>query len=330
MSFIEVFAGCGGMSTGLIKAGWKSLLLVDNDKSCIDTLKKNHAKCNIVQKDVRELDLKEYLGKCDLLVGGVPCQAFSQAGKRQGLMDPRGSLFVDFSRLIEECSPTLFMVENVHGLMTLNKGRIFATILDMLNVDDQYNISHRMMNAVDYQVPQKRKRIIIVGVKKTLQEGEIPNFEFPPKNDKIMVLRDVLTDCPSSPGMQYSLNKKIIMEKIPEGGCWIDLPEDLQKEYLGKSYESGGGKRGIARRLSMDEPCLTLTTSPCQKQTERCHPLETRPFTVREYARIQTFPDDYIFTGSLASQYKQIGNAVPVMLSYHLAMSLMQFLEAYA
>ena len=102
------------------------------------------------------------------------------------------------------------------------------------------------------------------------------------------------------------------MELVPPGGCWVDLPDDVAREYMGRSYFSGGGRRGMARRIAWDEPCLTLTTSPSQKQTERCHPDETRPFAVREYARIQSFPDDWEFVGKISEQYKQIGNAVPV------------------
>jgi DNA (cytosine-5)-methyltransferase 1 len=116
------------------------------------------------------------------------------------------------------------------------------------------------------------------------------------------------------------------MEMIPQGGCWINLPVDIQKSYMGKGYESGGGKRGVARRLSMNEHCLTLTTSPCQKQTERCHPTETRPLNVREYARIQTFPDSYVFEGSVGNQYKQIGNAVPVKMAFAMGSRIKEFL----
>lgn len=107
----------------------------------------------------------------------------------------------------------------------------------------------------------------------------------------------------------------------------MDLPKDVQKTYMGASLEAGGGKRGMARRLSLNEPCLTLTTSPCQKQTERCHPLETRPLNVREYARIQTFPDTYMFHGTVAQKYKQIGNAVPVKLAFCIARSIQSILE---
>ena len=114
---------------------------------------------------------------------------------------------------------------------------------------------------------------------------------------------------------------------IPQGGCWVNLPENLQQAYLGNSYNSGGGKRGILYRLSMEKPSLTLLCTPSQKQTERCHPLEERPLTIREYARIQTFDDDYEFMGSLSAQYKQIGNAVPVELAYQLGKSIMNILN---
>lgn len=132
-------------------------------------------------------------------------------------------------------------------------------------------------------------------------------------------MAQALAGCPQSEGQVYPEKKQRIMELIPEGGNWRDLPEALQREYLGGSYYLSGGRTGMARRMSWDQPCLTLTCSPAQKQTERCHPSETRPLTVREYARIQTFPDTWEFSGSTANQYKQIGNAVPVNLGYHVA-----------
>jgi DNA (cytosine-5)-methyltransferase 1 len=117
------------------------------------------------------------------------------------------------------------------------------------------------------------------------------------------------------------------MKLIPEGGYWRDLPEKLQKSYMGASFYLGGGKTGMARRLSWNEPSLTLTCNPAQKQTERCHPSETRPLNVREYARIQSFPDSWKFCGSVASQYKQIGNAVPVNLGFHIGRALIAILD---
>src|SRR5690606_21565920 len=135
------------------------------------------------------------------------------------------------------------------------------------------------------------------------------------------------TDVPPSPGAKYPESKKKILDLIPPGGYWRDLPLDLQKQYMQKSFYLGGGKTGMARRISWEEPSLTLTCSPAQKQTERCHPDETRPFTVREYARIQTFPDEWEFAGSITNQYKQIGNAVPVNLATEIGYSLVNFLN---
>jgi DNA (cytosine-5)-methyltransferase 1 len=117
------------------------------------------------------------------------------------------------------------------------------------------------------------------------------------------------------------------MACVPAGGYWRDLPNALQLEYMQKSYYLGGGKTGMARRLAWDEPSLTLTCAPAQKQTERCHPEETRPLTIREYARIQTFPDSWQFCGSLSSQYKQIGNAVPVNLAFAVGRALVKLLN---
>jgi DNA (cytosine-5)-methyltransferase 1 len=149
-----------------------------------------------------------------------------------------------------------------------------------------------------------------------------------------MTLKDALksgelydVDCPESDGQSYPSKKQQVMALVPEGGYWADLPKSVQKDYMRKSYYLGGGKTGMARRLSWDLPSLTLTCAPAQKQTERCHPEHTRPLTVREYARIQTFPDSWQFCGSTSSQYKQIGNAVPVNLAYAVARSLIRLLN---
>jgi len=337
-TFIEVFAGCGGLSTGLEKAGWKPLLLVDNVKDCVATLRENHTGANpdakIVCEDVRNLHVHEYKGRVDLLAGGVPCQAFSQAGLRKGLEDSRGNLFFDFIRLVDECEPRMFLIENVVGLTTHKNGETLRDILELLGTTKtnniQYRTSYKILNAHDYGVAQKRKRVIIVGVRTAPGDLEAAPaadtaFEFPTPLEYKPVLRDALRNCPPSTGMSYPEKKAEVMRLVPAGGCWINLPEEVQKQYMGKSIHSGGGKRGIARRLAWDEPSLTLTTSPCQKQTERCHPEETRPLTVREYARIQSFPDEYVFKGSMGSQYRQIGNAVPVELGYHVGKALKRY-----
>lgn len=324
-SFIEVCSGCGGLSTGLIDAGFQPLLLNEINKTFCQTLKANHPGVPVENCDMLKLNLTKYKGKVDLLTGGVPCQAYSQAGERKGLEDPRGQLIVEFNRLVNECEPRVLMVENVKGLLTHNGGSTLESVLKLFANEGRYTVHHQVLNAKDYDVPQKRERVFIVGIRSDCLKGE---FTYPAKSKKAVVLRDVLVGVPASIGAKYTEEKAAVMAQVPPGGCWVDLPEAVKVAYMGaKSMEAGGGKRGMARRLSMDEACLTLTTSPCQKQTERCHPKETRPLNVREYARIQTFPDTYTFSGGMANQYKQIGNAVPVKLAFAMGKQIKAYLE---
>jgi len=323
-TFIEVCTGCGGLSKGFIDSGFKPILLNDNDKHCIKTLHLNHAKVEIFEGNMVDINLDEYKDKnIDILMGGVPCQSFSQAGKRKGIKDDRGKLVLYFIKMIEILKPKIFLIENVKGLATHNKGETLSYILDEIENIGNYNVKYKILNANDYSVPQNRERLFIIGVRKDIEK----EFKFPKKHIYKPVLKDVLLDCPDSQGILYSKEKKKLMKLIPPGGCWVNLPVELQKEYMGKSFYSGGGKRGILKRLDMEKPCLTLLTSPSQKQTERCHPIKTRPLQILEYARIQTFPDSYKFSGSVNQIYKQIGNAVPVKLGEALAKKIFIFLE---
>jgi DNA (cytosine-5)-methyltransferase 1 len=322
-TFIEVCAGAGGLSTGLIEAGFYPLLLNDFNRDCCRTLERNHPHTKVVCGSMEDMDFTPYIGQVDLLAGGVPCQSFSQAGSRKGLDDPRGDLMLKFIDLIQILKPKIFLIENVKGLLTHEKGRTFARILEHIqtNTENQYSIVYRCLDASKHGVPQKRERVFVIG---TRIRDRL--FEFPSEQPIRRVLRDVLQNVPVSVGASYSQEKINLFRQIPQGGCWINLPENIQREYLGKSFESGGGKRGILHRLSMEKPCLTLLCTPSQKQTERCHPLEERPLNIREYARIQTFPDDYEFIGSMSSQYKQIGNAVPVVLAKQIGDVIMRLL----
>ena len=322
-SFIEVCAGCGGLSSGLMKSGFIPVLLNDNNRDCCKTLKHNHPDANVICGSMDKIDYSSYIGNVDLLTGGVPCQSFSQAGLRKGLEDPRGDLMLKFIDILNLIKPKLFMIENVKGLLTHENGETIKKIINALNKNNLYNITYKCLDASKYDVPQKRERVFIVGVLKSINRS----FEFPQESVNKKVLKDVLVDVPISDGLKYNQEKQNLFKMIPQGGCWINLPENLQKEYLSNSYNSGGGKRGILHRLSMEKPSLTLLCTPSQKQTERCHPLEERPLTIREYARIQTFNDDYEFIGSINSQYKQIGNAVPVELAKHIGKSLISLLE---
>ena len=188
-----------------------------------------------------------------------------------------------------------------------------------------YTIEWKILRAQYLDVAQKRERLVMIGVRNDIDISIV----FPEEKSYTLNVREALSNVPQSPGQSYTEKKATIMKHIPEGGYWKDLPNELQRLHMGASYFLGGGKTGMARRLSWDEPSLRLTCNPAQKQTERCHPSETRPLTVREYARIQSFPDDWEFLGSLAAQYRQIGNAVPVNLGYHIGIALRRILDQF-
>lgn len=325
---IELFAGAGGLALGLEQAGFLERGLVEIDKYAAETLRINRPNWNVIEKDiikVAEEGIKKYIKSdesIDLVSGGYPCQAFSYAGHKLGLEDVRGTMFYYFAQIIDELKPKVFLAENVRGLISHDGGKTLQTMISIYEKLG-YNVTWHLVKANDYNVAQKRERIIIVGIKKEYKVKYI----LPKPYDYKPVLRDALKDVPESIGEQYPLKKKKVLDLVPPGGYWRDLPEDIAKEYMGKSYYSGGGRTGMARRISWDEPCLTLTCSPAQKQTERCHPDETRPFTVREYARIQSFPDNWVFAGSMGQQYKQIGNAVPVEMAKAIGLSLVHALN---
>ncbi|MDR1135998.1 MAG: DNA cytosine methyltransferase [Clostridiales Family XIII bacterium] len=330
---LELFAGAGGLALGIERAGFETLGLIELDKDASETLKANRPEWKVIHDDIANispLDLPGYFSvqieELDLLSGGAPCQSFSYAGKRLGLDDTRGTLFYHYALFLKKLQPKAFLFENVRGLLTHNNGHTYQTILDIFS-ETGYTIKNDILNAWDYGVPQKRERLITIGIRNDLK-GKL-SIDFPEKQKYRPVLRDVLPGVPASEGAQYSEYKRKIFELVPPGGYWRDIPEDIAQEYMKSCWEMGGGRTGILRRLSLDEPSLAVLTSPSQKQTDRCHPTEARPFTVRENARIQCFPDEWIFCGSTASQYKQIGNAVPVQLAFKIAKEIYNGLENY-
>ena len=329
---VELFAGAGGLALGMHKAGFRHVLLNEVDKLACQTLRLNRPEWNVLEGDIHQVDFTPFREKVDFLSGGFPCQAFSYAGKKGGLNDTRGTLFFEMARAVREIQPKVFMGENVKGLLSHENGKTLEIIKNAIAELGYTLVEPRVLKAVMYQVPQKRERLILVAIRNDYV-GKV-RFEWPSPYGRVMTLRDAFfagdlydKDVPDSPCQKYPENKKRVMEMVPEGGDWRDLPEDVQREYMGASYYLGGGKTGMARRLSMDEPSLTLTCAPAQKQTERCHPTETRPLSVREYARIQTFPDDWQFAGNLSAQYKQIGNAVPVNLAWAVGRSIMRLMN---
>ncbi|HZK72120.1 MAG TPA: DNA (cytosine-5-)-methyltransferase [Clostridia bacterium] len=325
---VELFAGAGGLALGLEKAGFHAEGLVEIDKYAAETLRTNRRKWNVIEGDIIKVadnGVEKYLPadvEIDLVSGGYPCQSFSYAGHKLGLEDVRGTMFYYFAQVVEQLKPKVFLAENVRGLINHDEGKTLKSMIDIFE-SIGYKVTHHLIKAVNYKVAQKRERVIIVGIRNDFDiKYKLPK----PYNEKL-VLKDVLKNVPKSAGEKYPEKKRRILELVPPGGYWRDLPEEIAKEHMGKSYYSGGGRTGMARRISWDEPCLTLTCSPAQKQTERCHPDEIRPFTVREYARIQSFPDDWQFNGSMGQQYKQIGNAVPVELAKAVGLSLIGVLN---
>ena len=331
---IELFAGAGGLALGVEKAGFNTLGLIESDKDAADTLKKNRPNWNVINDDIANiscLDLEKYFsikkGELDLLSGGAPCQAFSYAGKRLGLEDARGTLFYHYALFLEKLQPKMFLFENVRGLLTHDHGKTYSTMLDIFTRAG-YTIDKQVLNAWNYGVPQKRERLITIGIRNDLV-GKT-EYRFPKAHSYKPVLRDVLLDCPDGPGVPYGEKKRKIFELVPAGGYWRDIDPAIAKEYMKSCWDMEGGRTGILRRMSLDEPSLTVLTSPSQKQTERCHPLEARPFTVRENARCQTFPDDWEFCGNVSAQYKQVGNAVQVNLAYDIAREIVHSLDMLA
>jgi len=329
---LELFAGAGGLAIGLEKAGIKCIALNEMDKWACNTLRENRPNWNVLEGDIRSFNFEEYNDKVDIVTGGFPCQAFSYAGKKLGLKDARGTLFYEFARVVKEVNPPICIGENVKGLLSHEKGKTLEGMISILDEIGYNVVPVQVLKAINYKVPQKRERLILVGIRKDITL----KFQYPKPHYKIYNLIDALkkgelynSDVPKSEGSKYPEHKKEVLNLVPQKGYWRNLPLDIQKEYMGKSFYLGGGKTGIARRIGWDEPSLTLTCSPAQKQTERCHPEETRPFTVREYARIQTFPDDWKFTGSVSQQYKQIGNAVPCNLGQEIGYAIINFLNSY-
>lgn len=330
---IELFAGAGGLALGLEQAGFEHIGLVEFNQSASDTLKLNRPNWNVLCEDVeqvasRDLEAEFHIekGQLDLLSGGAPCQSFSYAGKRLGLEDVRGTMFYHYATFLHKLQPKMFLFENVRGLLTHDGGKTYQTILNIFE-DEGYTTFHKVLNAWNYDCPQKRERLITIGIRNDLANK--CHFRFPTESDYKPVIRDIQLDVnPSSDECaKYSDNKSKVFALVPAGGYWRDIDPDIAKAYMKTCWDMEGGRTGILRRMSLDEPSLTVLTNPGMKQTDRCHPLEVRPFSYRENARFQTFPDEWQFCGKLSEKYKQVGNAVPVNLAKHIGISIKHCLE---
>lgn len=343
---ISLFSGALGLDLGLEAEGLKIAIAIEKNKTAVETIELNRSDSLVVIdepiEDVRAADIltkaKLRRGETFVLTGGPCCQSFSTAGRRASLGDEsRGLLFREFKRIVAETRPRFFVMENVKGMLSaavrhrpLNEresgfpplakdelyGSAFEAICRELATLDYY-IVYGLVNCADYGVPQKRHRLILIGSRDG-EEVFIPKATHSETNGKLpwATLRDCIgTLRQGRPQFTpFSEAQLKYLRWLRAGQNWRDLPARLQKDALGAAYLSWGGRSGFSRRLSWDKPAPTLTTDPNGRATMLCHPDKLRPLTVREYARIQQFPDDWKFAGSIPQRYMQIGNAVPLGL----------------
>lgn len=353
---ISLFSGAFGLDLGLERAGFRTVSVVESDPDAVKTIALNRPYLveSAVPRDIRTVEAQELLeeagrvlcldrplaaGSVDLISGGPPCQSFSTAGKRGAMTDPRGSLFMDFIRIVEAVQPRFFIMENVRGLLSasiqhrpinrrgdeflpLSPDEIQGSALKVVLAEMQcigYKIIYKLLQAADYGVPQNRFRVVFIGSR----DSEEISFPLPTHSktgegkQKWQTLENALVDLvdPEPEFVPYSESRSRFLRLLRSGQNWRYLPDDLKEEAMGGAYKSGGGKVGFYRRLDWDKPSPTVLTCPHQKATDMCHPQDLRPISVRECARVQTFPDDWSFYGATSSKYRQIGNAVPVFFA---------------
>lgn len=348
---ISLFSGAMGLDIGLTQAGLTVKVGQDFDKYCVETMQANGH--NVVAGNIQEIEPQQLLdmaglsvGEPFLICGGPPCQPFSTAGKRLGINDPRGSLFMDFIRMISYIRPRFFVMENVKGIMSapLKHAPIADRTKDSMEYENQlgtvldvvlnefkklgYTTVYGVLDAVNYGVPQFRERFVLIG-SRDHEDIYLPmpsHFQMHQNKDlRWNTLYDAIHDLENDYGecTSFSEERMQYLKLVPQGGNWRTLPEDVIKAAMGGAYESGGGKVGFYRRLDYKQPSPTLVTSPVQKASMLCHPTQNRPLSIKEYARIQQFPDNWIFKGTNVAKYRQIGNAVPVGLARALGQMLL-------
>lgn len=327
---VSLFSGCGGLDLGFETAGFDIVWANDFDSDAQAVYRLNIGE--IDGRDIMSVG-EEDIPDCDILTAGFPCQPFSNAGNRKGVHDSRGMLYKECLRIIEKKMPKVIVFENVKGLLSTKyiDGRKLVDVIveDLANMNGiGYNVDYKLINASDYGVPQNRQRVLFIGIRKDLNI----DFVFPKKMDKKgLTVGDILEmpdDVPNQVDWPLSPQAMEMIAYIPEGGSWKDVPyEHLAPRFRKirdnmKKYHSPN----FYRRFARNEICGTMTASA---QPENCgivHPVENRRFTIREVARIQTFPDDFIFIDdnmkNITAMYKVIGNAVPVKMANAIATAI--------
>jgi len=327
MNLVSLFSGCGGLDLGFEKAGFKIIWANEFDKYIWSTFERNFPTAKLDKRDVRKVSSKE-IPSTDGIIGGPPCQSWSEAGSKRGIKDKRGQLFFEYVRIIEDKMPKFFLAENVSGILHKRHSDAFNTIIKSFE-DIGYRVTFNLLNASDYNVPQDRKRVIIVGYREDLGIKFIPPNPIRPK----LTLEDAIKDLDGSavPALQknYKNTKNL---KYPNHEYYIG---DYSSIYMSRN-----------RVRAWDEQSFTIQAgarhAPIHPQANKMlfiekdkrifdpdSPKPYRRLSVRECARIQTFPDDFIFEyENVAQGYKMIGNAVPVNFAYHLAKKIKKDLES--
>ena len=362
LTAIDLFAGAGGLSEGFRLEDFHILVANDFDRDAAETYKLNHPEVHFIDGPIQNINGRDLLkiagikrGELDVLIGGPPCQAFSVYNHKRGFHDERSGLFREYIRIVEAVIPKIIVMENVAGMASVERGRAITEIYESLGKIG-YRVEHKLLKAEDYGVPQERRRIIFLGV---LNYNE-PQWPVPTHNKdgnekmkKFNTVWDAISDLPkldindgfdegnyiNSPlsDLQKRLRKKSNtlynhyapylapinvhrMHFIPQGGSWRDIPYDLLPNGMKRAKRSDHTKR--YGRLSQNGLSSTILTRCDPHWGAYIHPTQNRTLTVREAARLQTFPDRIRFLGARVQQYKQVGNAVPPFLAKAIANSV--------
>jgi DNA (cytosine-5)-methyltransferase 1 len=343
---LSFFSGAMGLDLGIEKAGFEIRLACEVDKYCRQTIALNRPNTALIgdinnysSEDIRKAAKLNQSDDIDLIVGGPPCQAFSTAGNRKGFNDDRGNVFLKYLEMALELNPKYIVIENVRGLLSCPlehrphdqrgamfpdlstdelKGGALRFVLKRLETAG-YAFSFNLYNSANFGTPQIRERVIII----CSRDGSEPPYLTPTHSENgelgLPKWRDIRS-CISNIKKHHHLNfpeKRLhFYRMLKPGQNWRNLPTELQKEAMGKSFYSGGGKTGFLRRLAWNKPSPTLVTHPAMPATDLAHPVENRPLSIEEYKRIQEFPDSWELAGPLIQQYRQVGNAVPVSLGF--------------
>jgi DNA (cytosine-5)-methyltransferase 1 len=334
---ISLFSGAGGLDIGLEKAGFDIRAFVEFDSFSCETLRKNHPGKAVIEADITKLQVKDALRKAGLrkedvfiIAGGPPCQSFSTLGNREGVRDPRGLLFYDYLRFVKEIQPEVFIFENVKGLLTIDEGKVIETMLNELK-NAGYHINYSVLRAVDFGVPQKRERVVILGCKsQKLRFPAQTYFENARRGQKKWVtvreafskITDVHKRRDDNLGMNHSSEMVARMKLVAPGKNFRSIPKELLPDCWRNGKHQGADTFG---RLLLDAPSVTIRTAAYNPTKGRyIHPTEHRGLSTLEMAILQGFPLSYEFVGNLKEIGKQIGNAVPPPLAMAIGKAILK------